>query len=54
MTKEAKIHCGEKTFSSTSGAGNTGQATCNTMKLEHSLIPHTKINLKGFKDLCKT
>ena len=51
MTKEAKIHYVEKTFSSTSGDGNTGQATWKTMKLEHS---HTKINLKWFKDLCKT
>ena len=45
MRKEAKIHCGEKTVSSTSGDGNTGQATWKMMKLEHS---HTKINLKWF------
>ena len=34
MTKEARIYNGEKTFSSISGTGKTGQlATCKRMKL---------------------
>ena len=43
MTKEARIYNGEKTVSSTSGAGKNWTATCKTMKLECSLTPHTKI-----------
>ena len=48
--KEGRLYNRKKT-TSISGAEKNWMATCKTMKLEHSLILHTKINSKCNKQL---
>ena len=50
MTNESRIYNGEKTFSSTSGAGKTDQLYVK-IKLKHSLTPHTKMNSTWIKHI---
>ena len=50
LRKEARIYNGAKTASDKWSSENW-TATCKRMKLEHFLIPYTKINSNWIKDL---
>ena len=49
MTKEARLNNGEKP-SLQKWCWENWTATCTRMKLEHSLMPYTKISLKWIKE----
>ena len=50
MTKEAKI-CNGKKVPSRIGIGKIRTSCSKSVRLEHTFIPHRKINLKWLKDL---
>ena len=50
MTKEARIHNGEKAVIFNKGYWEKSIATCKSMKLDDFLIPYSKINSKWVKD----
>jgi hypothetical protein len=50
LTKKHKTHSGEKTASSTNGAGETGYLHAEDLKLDPCLSPCANINSKWIKD----
>ena len=52
MTKEARLHkVGKTVCLFNNDAGKTGQIHVKNRKLDHSLIPYTKISSKWINDL---